>query len=136
MKKVIILVVLLALSGCVGLTDGRISGKRTGREVARQLTAGMTVQEIQTALADGGALSPATFFVRNGEGSFAPQEHDQAKLGHFALHGFKSLTEENRGRVQSIMRQPRGQGFFGYDVFYLYLDGERKLVAFVQDHFN
>jgi hypothetical protein len=136
MKTIIAILALASMCGCVGITGGRISGRKTGFDISKQLTPGMSLQETQAVLGDGGAPYPADTFVLNSEGVFAPTDPDQKGRVDMALREMKKLPEADQKRVRKIVTQSRGWGFFGFDDFYLYFDKEEKLVGHAMLHFN
>ena len=136
MKQIVAILVLASLCGCVGVTGGRISGRKHGFDVSKKIIPGMTFQEVQAILADGGAPYPAEAFVLNAGGVFAPADPDQKGRVDMALREMKKLSEADQNRVTKIVTQSRGWGFFGFDDFYLYFDEKETLVGHAMLHFN
>jgi hypothetical protein len=137
MKYVIAILLLVSVSGCVGITGGRISGRKHGFEVSKQLKPGMSFQEVQTILADGGApYPPEVTFVRNAEGVFAPADPNKRGRFDMVMNQMTKLKEADQKRVLQAVIQSRGWGLFGFDEFCLFFDKEDKLVGHAMHHFN
>ncbi|NLX26487.1 MAG: hypothetical protein GXY61_11115 [Lentisphaerae bacterium] len=136
MKHIISLFILLTLSGCVGYTGGNISGRKSGYTVWKQLHTGMTLEETQLTLADGGALFPPEIYIRNADGGFTPADPDQNGNIEYLTYEMETLPKSEHARIQKVVIQSRGWGFFGFDKFYLFFDEEDKLLNHTVLHYN
>lgn len=135
--KVLVAVVCVVFSAsCIGLTGGRISTRKFGFEVERELAVGMGKEEALTILAEGGAIGVPGEFARGNAGAFKSVVAERANGLEDAVRELERAKVEDHSIIDRICVIDRGSGFFGYDVFYLFLDAEGRLVSHTWHHYN
>ncbi len=127
----LLIIISIIATGCYSLM-----GARAGLPIFHELEIGMTREEVEKKLADGGGFLEPTVLVRDANGDFVllfPLKESNFVSMHSNI---EAIGEVDRPKVVSIVDYSRMWGFMGYDVYSVFYDAEDRAVAFRIWHIN